>query len=201
MLHLNEITKPVFGTLLDRLCVGYQYRIPEAWKAKTFEEYFKQVKRFDVGIVETAIEDLIAEPTRGFPRAGELRGRCFKAEKELKASQPEPPRGDVDRCPVCRAEFFVAGYESATGVVVGRMRCKCPQGGRGWETEKAQAYRAPQVYGHAGFDDSKEALRRLVPSPAAVGIEGQVFEAKARFHRPPVDVPEADRGDAWEPDA
>jgi hypothetical protein len=99
---------------------------------------FDMVRRFPLAVVESAIEGLIADPPQYFPKPGEIRKRCFERERATAPKTQEATQND--RCTSCDRRFFVAGYECATGVIVGRLRCDCPQGGSGWDTEKAKAF-------------------------------------------------------------
>lgn len=48
---------------------------------------------------------------------------------------------DDAMCPQCGRLYFVAGFETPWGGVVGRLRCACPQQSARWATEAALAYR------------------------------------------------------------
>jgi uncharacterized protein YdaU (DUF1376 family) len=47
------------------------------------------------------------------------------------------------QCPTCHEGFYLAGYETPKGVVLGKLRCACPPQGDGWHTPAARAFQPP----------------------------------------------------------
>lgn len=103
-MNLHQITGTAFVPLFHRLMAAYQHRVPKEWVETTTSVYFDAVRRFDTGIVEQAVTQLIEEPHRFFPKANQLRGACFAAQRALQPKPAAPVATDV--CPCCGTSYL-----------------------------------------------------------------------------------------------
>lgn len=140
-MRLDDLTLAEFGVLIRRLLVAYQRHLTDEQLEETIGVYYDQVRGFAEPVVSQAIEKLIQEPGRWFPKAGDLRMACRGLEADRGRRQGQQHHRELEhRCGGCDQVFYLAGYECATGVVVGRFRCACPPAGRGWFTPAAEAW-------------------------------------------------------------
>lgn len=184
-MQLDRITRPAFSAMLSRLLLGYQKYVPDDDLEPMTNVYLGVVERFPERIVDQAVGSLIENPTRYFPRAGDLAAKCREIEGEaIRRAGPVESSDIGDRCPQCRAAFVFAGYELGSGAVVGRRRCRCLAPGRGWDTPAARAWRDAGPYDPT---TAKEQLRRVLRP------------GKPTKHMETVAAVVGERGDAWEP--
>lgn len=138
----DDLTLIAFGPMFRRLLLAHQRQIPAADLDGTIEVYFETVQRFSETVVSRAVEQLIREPGRFFPKAGELRATCQQYEGERTRQLGHQHHANDDhRCGGCGQPFYVAGYERPGGEILARLRCACPPPGPGWHTLAAKAYR------------------------------------------------------------
>jgi len=181
----DDLTLTAFGRMFRRLLLAHQRQIPAGDLEETIGLYYDLVRRFAEPIVGAAVERLVREPSRFFPKAGELYALAAQLEGEQQrryGGQPQPETGND--CPACRRAFYVAGYLTGWGAVVGRLRCGCEAPGQGWADPAALAWREtarPAFDGVRGLlDDSapKPRTRQLAPIAASLPSDvGDAWEA------------------------
>jgi hypothetical protein len=178
----NRLDSETVGRLVQRLCTAYGQ--PFGAKADALVSlWYDKLRWQPAGAVEQAVEAWIEHEPR-FPTVDRMLARVRTILAEQKhATRQETPSGS---CPWCHTEFTPAGYQLGRakhedGPVVGRLRCRCPQPGLGWDTERAQAYRDPATRNWRGD------LRLVKPLGTGPGDGGD-----------PVPVAEM-VGDAYEP--
>lgn len=147
-MRLDDLTLAEFEILFRDLVLGHQRTIPDDDFGPTMQVYYRVARVFPTAVVERAITLLVETPSRYFPKAGDLAAKCRELDRDNTRRLPSPPSGDeTHRCPSCGVPFQVVGYECGNGVVVGRQKCGCPQGGEGWDTPSAKAYVDPFTSG------------------------------------------------------
>ncbi|MGE4163882.1 MAG: hypothetical protein AB7G23_19310 [Vicinamibacterales bacterium] len=158
-MRLDDLTLADFGKLFRRLLVANQRQLSDDVLEETIAVYFDQVRGFPEPVVAQAIEKLIQEPGRFFPKAGDVRIACRILEADRSRRQGQQHHRDLEhRCGGCGQVFHLAGYECATGVVVGRFRCGCPPAGQGWFTPASEAWQERQ-------SPSSRDMRQLLGQP------------------------------------
>ena len=204
-MRLDDLTVAAFGPLFRRLLIAHQRHIAAADLDDTIEVYFDTVRRFAEPIVGAAVEHLIREPGRYFPKAGELHAACLRYEGEQIRRAGYQHHDEGGGCPSCGRMPYVAGYEMGNSTVIGRVRCHCITPGQGWFTPAAQAWRET-------VRPSKDGLWESLGDKRTVARTERVEDIRQQFRRavptnrllpltctttPPEPEP-IDQGDAWE---
>lgn len=131
----DELPLPVIAEQVKRLVRAFpQSKVPEV--GGFAEELRRATRSWTERELELAFDGVI-RTERYWPRIA-----AILAAKPISHASPIDPATGGTGCRVCGKEPFLAGYETATGEVIGRYRCACPTGGGGWATEKARAWRA-----------------------------------------------------------
>ena len=152
-MNLDELPMGALRSGVDRLVATFGP--PKEIKSDVFmRELQRALRGWSMAEFDAAVGHAIAEE-RFFPRIAAI--RKHRPPQMSGDGQPEVGVGNV--CPSCREHDFYAGYETGTGVVVPRLRCGCPQGGAGWDTDAALAWQeTDKVF--IGTDFHRQSMRR-----------------------------------------
>lgn len=165
-MNLEQVTPGEVDELVVRLASAWPGRRTAQALSDYATELRRHVKHWTRGDLERAVTLAIAQ-LRYFPSVGDL----------IRVAHEVTRRDDVDaarraqqagtRCDQCGEHYFYAGYWCPGGVVLPRIRCACPQAGRGWEHPDALAWQeSDPVMTGAGFSPPRE---RAQGAPAASG--------------------------------
>lgn len=115
-----------------RLCAAFD----KPFKQAQADEYERAVRRFDPVEWQAACTLAIKECQR-FPEVTVLLAIMYRLKRE---ATPKPSgTAELEGCIACHAVPWYAGFESE-GVVLPRLRCRCPPQGAGWHTAAAKAW-------------------------------------------------------------
>jgi hypothetical protein len=179
----NRLDSATVARLVKRLCTA-QGRPFGVKAGELIELWYEKLSWCPASVVEQAVEAWIDEESK-FPTPDRILYRVRKILAEQKhTTRQETPSGF---CPWCHTEFKPVGYQTGLakredGAIVSRLRCRCPQAGMGWDTERALAYQDPATRNWRGD------LRLVKPLGTGPGTGGD-----------PVPVAEMVDGDAYEP--
>lgn len=135
--------------LVKRLARAFGKYLPKGEETALVALWRDELARLDRQAIVEEFEYLMDAGGAGkrFPTLPDFKAavyRRIRLTEGREAARHHAAGSDI--CPTCRTPWTVAGYQMGMakrddGPVLGRLRCRCPQTGRGWDTPRARAWR------------------------------------------------------------